>query len=114
MKKKPTLGLGTLLAAVAIGAVLVAPGGAAKRTYSITCTSATITLTWPSGTTGADYEWFSSAGTLLGMGHSNISPKGAGSTTIDLDTTLGPAASASVTFTNKKMGAKLQPVACTA
>ena len=102
MKK---LTLGTLLAALAASAMLAAPGGAAKPIYSISCTSSSLTLTWPSGTTGADWTVNTGAngtGNELAAGHSTISPHGHGMTTIILDTTNGTAGSATVTFTNNK------------
>jgi hypothetical protein len=109
------LTLGTLLAALAASAILAAPGGAAKPAYTITCTvgvGGMTTLTWASGTTGYSGEWFASDGTTPTGQFSNIAPlgNGPGSTTFS---TAPNSATASVTFTGRKVGAKLAPVACT-
>lgn len=113
MKK---LTLGTLLAIV-VASILVATGSGAKPAYSITCTSAAATLTWPSGTTGADFIFYSGtdgSGSQVANGHTNISPHGPGSTLISTTGGAAPVLSASATFTNNKgTGARLAPSNCT-
>jgi hypothetical protein len=115
MKKKLTLG--TVFAAIVASAILAAPGGAAKPIFSVACTSSSITLTWPSGTTGVNYAtWsgFDGTGNQVAVGNQPISPNGPGSVTIDLSGASGPSVSATATFTNRKTGARLAPVNCTA
>jgi hypothetical protein len=115
MKRKLTVG--TVFAAIVASAILAAPGGAAKPTFSVACTSSSITLTWPSGTTGVNYATFSGpngTGNMVAVGTQPISPNGPGSVTIDFSGAIGPSVSAAATFTSRKTGAKLAPVNCTA
>jgi len=111
MKK---LMLGTLLAALAVSAILAAPGGAAKQKYSITCKAGTLgtTLTWGSGTTGYSGKFLASDGTTTLATFSNLLPLGnsPGSTSFD---TAQNAAYADVTFMGRNVGAKLAPATCT-
>jgi hypothetical protein len=114
MKK---LTLGSVFAAIVASVILAAPGSAAKPIFSVACTSSSITLTWLSGTTEVNYATWSGldgTGNQVVVGNQAISPKGPGSVTIDLSGASGPSVSATATFTNRKTGARLAPVNCTA
>jgi len=64
------LTLGTLLALVA-GAILVAPGLAAKPLDAITCNPTGGSLSWTSGTTTITGNWFNANDRSVGVFTSN-------------------------------------------
>jgi hypothetical protein len=84
--------------------------------FSASCTGYSVTLTWPSGTTGAEYTtWNGSdgSGNQIANGKVNITSDGPGSETIDLSPANPPSVSATDTFTGRKVIAKLPAANCT-
>lgn len=104
--------LGTLLATAVASAILAAPGGAAKPTYSVTCSVGTgglTTLTWISGTTGARVIWQDGAANPLGQADVTVTTNHRGSVNLN---TPASAETVSVTFFGRKP-AELAPATCT-
>lgn len=80
MTKQLMRALATLLAAIAVTAILAVPGGAAKPVDSVTCTTTTTFTSWQSGTTRIGYDWRLVDGTQAGYGDTTIGRNGPGST----------------------------------
>jgi hypothetical protein len=74
----------TLSAALEISAILAPGGGAARPSYSITCTASTTALTWEQRTATVDYAWYDAlvGGNQTGSGHIDVKSNGAGHTDV--------------------------------
>lgn len=97
--------IGISLCATLAAAILVAPGGAAKPAFSVTCTLGTggqTTVTWISGTTSAHITWRESNSTPLAETSITVTTHGPDFAVVDTPQ-VNPD-SADVNYYGKKLG----------
>jgi len=97
--------IGISLCATLAAAILVAPGGAAKPAFSVTCTLGTggqTTVTWISGTTSAHITWRDSNSTPLAERSITVTTHGPDFAVVDTPQ-VNPSR-ADVTYSGKKLG----------